>query len=96
MLDLVASSSDEPTIAPPVLSRLRGSLKGVARPDYHRYLERKYQMKRVLLDVNVVLDVLLDRVPFADAVVGGLGGRRGRGAAEGLLVRARGDDVCTT
>ena len=43
MLDLVASSSDEPTIAPPVLSRLRGSLKGVARPDYHRYLERKYR-----------------------------------------------------
>ena len=41
-------------------------------------------MKRILLDVNVVLDVLLDRAPFADmssevwAVVE-------RGEAEGLL-----------
>ena len=43
MLDLAASGSDQPNIAPPVLSRLRGSLKGVARPDYHRYLERKYR-----------------------------------------------------
>ena len=43
MLDLAASSSGQPDIAPPVLSRLRGSLKGVARTDYHRYLERKYR-----------------------------------------------------
>ena len=43
MLDLSASGSDQPTIEPPVLSRLRGSLKGVDRADYHRYLERKYR-----------------------------------------------------
>ena len=43
MLDLAASGSDQPDIAPPVLSRLRGSLKGVARTEYHRYLERKHR-----------------------------------------------------
>ena len=43
MLDLAASGSDHAHITPPVLSRLRGSLKGVDRRDYHRYLERKYR-----------------------------------------------------
>ena len=43
MLDLAASGSDHSGIAPPVLSRLRGSLKGVDQADYHRYLERKFK-----------------------------------------------------
>jgi hypothetical protein len=43
MLDLAASGSDHPDATPPVLGRLRGSLKGVDRRDYHRYLERKYR-----------------------------------------------------
>lgn len=43
MLDFAVSGSDRPGITPPVLSRLRGSLKGVDRRDYHRYLERKYR-----------------------------------------------------
>lgn len=43
MLDLAASGPDQPGITPPVLGRLRGSLKGVDRRDYHRYLERKYR-----------------------------------------------------
>lgn len=43
MLDLAASGSAQPGMAPPVLSRLRGSLKGVDRADYHRYLERKFR-----------------------------------------------------
>ena len=43
MLDLAASGSDRKDITPPVLARLRGSLKGADRRDYHRYLERKYR-----------------------------------------------------
>jgi hypothetical protein len=43
MLDLAASGSDRPEATPPVLSRLRGSLKGVDQGDYRRYLERKYR-----------------------------------------------------
>ena len=43
LLDLAASGVDNPQVAPPVLSRLRGSLKGVDVRDYHRYLERKYR-----------------------------------------------------
>jgi len=43
MLDQAASGSDGPDLAPPVLSRLRGSLKRLDRRDYHRYLERKYR-----------------------------------------------------
>ncbi|MGE0360128.1 MAG: PIN domain-containing protein [Vicinamibacterales bacterium] len=41
-------------------------------------------MKRVLLDVNVVLDVLLDRAPFAEAA-SALWAAIERGRAEGLL-----------
>lgn len=41
-------------------------------------------MKRVLLDVNVVLDVLLDRKPFADAS-SAIWAAIERGEAEGLL-----------
>ena len=43
MLDLAVSGSDQAGVAPPVLARLRGSLKGVDQRDYHRYLERKYR-----------------------------------------------------
>lgn len=41
-------------------------------------------MKRVLLDVNVVLDVLLDRAPFADAS-SAVWAAVEQGQAEGLL-----------
>jgi hypothetical protein len=46
-LDLLARDSrsalpEEPA-APPVLRRLRGSLKGVARADYLAHIERKYR-----------------------------------------------------
>ncbi len=41
-------------------------------------------MKRVLLDVNVVLDVLLDRAPFADAS-SAVWAAIEQGEAEGLL-----------
>jgi hypothetical protein len=43
MLDLAVSGSDREGVAPPVLSKLRGSMKGVDVPDYRRYLERKYR-----------------------------------------------------
>jgi hypothetical protein len=43
MLDLAASGSDQPDTTPPVLSRLRGSLKGADPADYRRYLERKFR-----------------------------------------------------
>ena len=43
MLDLAASGSDQRGSTPPVLARMRGSLKGVDTRDYHRYLDRKYR-----------------------------------------------------
>ena len=43
LLDLAASGSDQKDITPPVLARLRGSLKSVDQRDYQRYLERKYR-----------------------------------------------------
>jgi hypothetical protein len=43
MLDLAASGGDHPDTMPPVLSRLRGSLKKADVADYHKYLERKYR-----------------------------------------------------
>jgi hypothetical protein len=43
LLDLTASGLDHREVTPPVLSRLRGSLKGIDVRDYHRYLERKYR-----------------------------------------------------
>jgi hypothetical protein len=46
-LDLLArdrrSAPPEEAAAPPVLRRLRGSLKGVTRADYLAHLERKYR-----------------------------------------------------
>ena len=38
-----ASGSEHRDSSPPILSRLRGSLKGVDVADYRRYLERKYR-----------------------------------------------------
>lgn len=45
MLDLLSTSQRRPNTgnAPPVLARLRGSLKRGDVRDYHRYLERKYR-----------------------------------------------------
>ena len=43
LLDLAASGSSHSEVTPPVLGRLRGSLKDVDVRDYHRYLERKYR-----------------------------------------------------
>ncbi len=46
-LDLLARGQGgarrEDETEPPVLRRLRGSLKGVTRADYRAHLERKYQ-----------------------------------------------------
>lgn len=43
LLDLVAAPSSNDREPPPVLARLRGSLKAGTYGDYHRYLERKYR-----------------------------------------------------
>ena len=43
MLDLAVSGARDADVAPPVLSKLRGSLKRVDEKDYRRYLERKYR-----------------------------------------------------
>ena len=43
LLDLAASSGPaDADLPPPVLSRLRGTLKRAGVEDYRRYLERKY------------------------------------------------------
>ena len=43
MLDLAVSGAKHADVAPPVLSKLRGSLKRVDEKDYRRYIERKYR-----------------------------------------------------
>lgn len=43
MLDLVSAPSVERGEAPPVLTRLRGSMKRGAVDDHRRYLGRKYR-----------------------------------------------------
>jgi hypothetical protein len=43
LLDLAAAPSMDRQETPPVLARLRGSLRKGARRDYHRYLEQKYR-----------------------------------------------------
>lgn len=43
MLDAVSSAGSGSGTAPPVLSRLRGSMKRGSVADYRRYLERKYR-----------------------------------------------------
>ena len=43
MLDLAASGTADSQLTPPVLHRLRGSLKRGSQGDYRRYLERKYR-----------------------------------------------------
>ena len=40
---LDAVTRDSEGAPPPVLARLRGSLKGARPGDYHRHLERKYK-----------------------------------------------------
>ena len=66
LLDLIASPP-KAKISAPVLAKLRGSLRrrlGCRLPQASR---AQVPVTRILLDVNVVLDVLLDRRPFADA-----------------------------
>ena len=43
MLDVASAPAPDQADAPPVLSRLRGSLSRGTRRDYHAYLERKYR-----------------------------------------------------
>ena len=43
LLDLAAGTGAQPEVTPPVLARLRGSIKKVDEKDYRRYLERKYK-----------------------------------------------------
>ena len=43
LLDIAAAPSTDRRDTPPVLARLRGSLKNGARRDYQRYLEQKYR-----------------------------------------------------
>jgi Family of unknown function (DUF6364) len=43
LLDLASSPVGLRPNAPPILARLRGSLKRGTRRDYHRYLEKKYR-----------------------------------------------------
>ena len=43
ILDVASAPSASRTDEPAVLARLRGSLKGGAVRDYHRYLEQKYR-----------------------------------------------------
>ena len=70
---------------PPVLARLRGSMRGVDLEDHRRHLVEKYSsMRRVLIDLNVVIDVLLDRAPHAEASAA-LWAAIETGEAEGLL-----------
>lgn len=43
MLDMVSTPVSEQDETPPVLARLRGSMKRGSVADYRRYLERKYR-----------------------------------------------------
>jgi hypothetical protein len=43
MLDLAAAPAGREAGAPPVLSRLRGSMRRGSIRDYQRYLEQKYR-----------------------------------------------------
>ena len=43
MLDAMSSGGKVRGVVPPVLSRLRGSMKRGSVADYRRYLERKYR-----------------------------------------------------
>lgn len=43
MLDALSSAGKASEEAPPVLSRLRGSMKRGSVADYRQYLERKYR-----------------------------------------------------
>ena len=43
VLSLLSTDQRSPVSSPPVLSRLRGSMKRGSRADYQRYLDRKYR-----------------------------------------------------
>ncbi len=43
MLRMVSSHGDDSPAEPPVLKRLRGSIKGVSEADYKAYLLKKYR-----------------------------------------------------
>lgn len=43
MLDMVAGGETPTPVEPPVLSKLRGSLKRGAKADYQAYLQKKYR-----------------------------------------------------
>lgn len=43
MLDVASAPGSSDRAEPPVLARLRGSLKKGTRRDHHRYLEQKYR-----------------------------------------------------
>lgn len=43
MLRMVSSHGDTPAAEPPVLKRLRGSLKGVSEADYKAHLLKKHR-----------------------------------------------------
>ena len=43
MLDLAAVPGERGAGAPPVLTKLRGSMPRASVRDYHRYLEQKYR-----------------------------------------------------
>jgi hypothetical protein len=43
LLDLAASGSTGTGVEPPILSKLRGSIRKIDEKDYQRYLERKYR-----------------------------------------------------
>ena len=43
LLELAARPEGRLGKSPAVLTRLRGSLRRGSRPDYHRYLDRKYR-----------------------------------------------------
>lgn len=43
MLEMVAGGDRPSRVAPPVLARLRGSLKRGGRADYRAYLQKKYR-----------------------------------------------------
>ena len=69
--EFLASLGDEHGTSTPIVTRLRGVLpSSVSREEYGGSPERQTRVTRVLLDINVVLDVLATREPFADDAEG--------------------------
>src|SRR5438128_2280828 len=63
-LDALAGSTSREGHDPPVLRRLRGRAAGCVRRGLPRTRQAEAPLRRLLLDLNVVLDVLLDRPPY--------------------------------